>query len=65
MNDIEEKRGRGRPRKGDGSDFRLDVRIGPQEKDMLEHMEIESEKSKSELVRKSLQFYYNFNYGRW
>ena len=59
------KRGRGRPKKGVGNDGRLEVRIGPDERAALEHMLIESDKSKSELVRKALMMYYRSNRGRW
>ena len=59
------KRGRGRPKKGSGNDSRLEVRIGPEERAAIEHMLIESDKSKSELVRKALMMYYRTNRGRW
>jgi hypothetical protein len=58
-------RKRGRPRKGVGNDSRLEVRIGPEERAAIEHMLIESDKSKSELVRKALMMYYRTNRGRW
>lgn len=59
------RRGRGRPRKENGNNVRLEARIGDEEQAALEHMLIESDKSKSELVRKALMLYYHMNYGRW
>lgn len=62
----ERKRGRGRPpKRGERNDSRLEVRIGPEERAAIEHMLIESDKSKSELVRKALMMYYRTNRGRW
>lgn len=64
--ESEIKRGRGRPVKnGDGNRVRLDIRIGHNEEDALKHMLIESDKSKSELVRKAIMLYYRVNKGRW
>lgn len=59
------KVGRGRPVVGNGVGNRLDIRIGKDEKDALEHMVIESDKNKSELVRKAIMLYYRTNHGRW
>ena len=59
------KRGRGRPKKGDGIDNRLELRIGNEEKDALEHMLVESDRSKSDLVRRAIMLYYRTNRGRW
>lgn len=59
------RRGRGRPKTGKGSDFRLDLRIGPDEKSAIEHMLVESERSKSEIIRKAIMQYYRTNRGRW
>ena len=56
---------RGRPKKDSGHGLRLDVRIGQKEKEMLEHLEIESDKNKSEIIRKAIQMYYNFESKRW
>ena len=61
----EVKRGRGRPKKGDGIGDRLDIRISPAEKTALDHMLVESERSKSEIVRKAIMLYYHTNRGRW
>lgn len=56
---------RGRPKKEGSNDGRLEIRIGPEEKAALEHMLIESDKTKSELVRRALMLYYNINYNKW
>jgi hypothetical protein len=56
---------RGRPKKDYSHGLRLDVRIGQKEKEMLEHLEIESDKNKSEIIRKAIQMYYNFESKRW
>lgn len=62
---IAVKRGRGRPKKGDGVGDRLDIRIGSGEKTALEHMLVESDRTKSEIVRKAIMLYYHTNRGRW
>lgn len=59
------KRGRGRPRKEDTVNGRLEVRIGSKEQAALEHMLIESDRTKSDLIRRALMLYYSANYGRW
>jgi hypothetical protein len=58
-------RRRGRPKKGKGSDMRLEIRIGPDENSAIEHMLVESERTKSEIVRKAIMQYYRTNRGRW
>ena len=65
MDFDESKRGRGRPRTGDGHDSRLEIRIGPTERGALDHMLIESDKSKSDLVRKAIMMYYRINKRKW
>lgn len=59
------KRRRGTPKKEGSIDGRLEIRIGPEERTALEHMLIESDKTKSELVRRALMLYYNVNYNKW
>ena len=61
----ETKHVRGRPKKEGSIDGRLEIRIGPEEKAALEYMLIESDKTKSELVRRALMLYYNINYNKW
>lgn len=59
-------RGRGRPvKKGGGNNVRLDVRIGRDEQEALDHMLIESDRNKSELVRRAIMLYYRTHQGRW
>ena len=66
MNENEEiKTQRGRPRLKDGYGERLDVRISSAESSALEHMLIESNKNKSEIVRKALMTYYHLYQGKW
>lgn len=65
MNELEVKRGRGRPKKKEGIDSRLELRISAEERAALEHMLVESERTKSELVRRAILMYYRANYGRW
>ena len=65
MDDNVVRQGRGRPKKKDGIDSRLELRIGAEERAALEHMLVESEKSKSELVRRAILTYYRVNRGRW
>jgi hypothetical protein len=64
MDDVV-KRGRGRPKKRDDNSERFEIRLSKDERAMLEHMEIESNKTKAEHIRKALRMYYNANYGRW
>ena len=59
------RRGRGRPKKEESINGRLEIRIGPSEKAALEHMVIESDKTKSDIIRRALMTYYNMNYGKW
>lgn len=60
-----ESRGRGRPRRGEGYGERLDIRIGPDEQAALQHMLIESDRTKSEIVRSAILMYYHAAWGRW
>ena len=65
VDDILERRGRGRPKKEGKNDTRLELRISEEERAALEHMLVESDRSKSELVRKAIMTYYRSNFGRW
>lgn len=56
---------RGRPKKEESNNGRLEIRIGPKEQAALEHMLIESDRTKSDLIRRALMMYYSANYGRW
>lgn len=61
----EMKRTRGRPRKPEPYNIQLKGRISQSEQEMLEHMLIESDKSKSDLLRRMIRTYYHSMYGRW
>lgn len=63
--DRDGKRGRGRPKKREDNSVRFELRLSRQEQEMLDHMGIESDKTKSDIIRKALALYYNANYGRW
>lgn len=65
MDEEFEKRGRGRPKKGSGFEERLEIRIGPGEQEAIDHMLIESDRSKSEIIRRAIMLYYRMNKGRW
>ena len=59
------KRGRGRPRFREDNSSRFEMRLDREEREMLDHMEHVSGKTKSDLVRRAVLLYYNINYGRW
>jgi hypothetical protein len=59
------KRGRGRP-KMDGSRRNAHtVRFDDEEEAMLGHLEIESDKNKSDILRKALRTYYKIESRKW
>ena len=59
------KRGRGRPKK-DSSRRRVHtVRFDDEEETMLDHLGIESDDSKSDILRKALRTYYKFESRKW
>ena len=63
--DDRTKRGRGRPKTENPNDIQLKGWIGKAEQEMLEHMLIESDKSKSELLRTMVRVYYYTRHGNW
>lgn len=63
--DIITKRGRGRPKIAEPNNIQLKGWISKKEQDMLEHMLMESDKSKSELLRKMVRIYYHTHQGNW
>ena len=65
MGDTVVKRGRGRPKKEKPNNIRYEARISQEEQEMMEHMLIESDKSKSELTRRMIQTYYRLYPGKW
>lgn len=56
----ERKRGRGRPLKEDSFNERLNIRVGENDADMLNHLMIETERTKSDIIRSAIKFYYNY-----
>ena len=61
MDDKSEyKRGRGRPAKEDSFNERLNIRVGENDADMLNHLVIETDRTKSDIVRSAIKFYYNY-----
>ena len=62
---IGKSNGRGRPKKDESINGRLEIRIGPREQAALEHMKIESDRTKSDLIRRALMLYYKVNKGKW
>lgn len=55
---VEEKRGRGRPKKNESRRKVTGVRFDEEEQAMLEHLEIETGMNMTEIVRKALRTYY-------
>lgn len=63
--EVFEKRGRGRPKKEEPVNIPLKGWITRQEQDMIEHILIESDRSKSELLRRMIRTYYYTYKGKW
>ena len=63
--DDRTRRGRGRPKAEEPNDIQLKGWISRAEQDMLEHMLVESDKSKSELLRAMVRVYYYTRHGNW
>lgn len=58
--ELQPRRGRGRPME-DGARRRIrSVRFDENEEDMLRHLEIETGLSVTDIVRKAVRLYYNF-----
>lgn len=56
---------RGRP-KIDGSRQNLhSVRFDEDEESMLNHLEVETDESKSDIIRKALRYYYKMESTKW
>lgn len=60
MEEDKQKCGRGRPKKDKSLGDCCRVRLNDNDKSMLDHLIIEKDISKSEIIRKALRFYYNF-----
>lgn len=56
-----EKRGRGRPKKDNSMRKRLDLLLGDDDKNKLDHLAYMNNCSKSEMVRKTIKYYYYKN----
>ena len=63
--DSEEKRGRGRPKKKDSRRNTHTVRFDSEEEAMLDHLEVESDDSISDIMRKALRTYYKIQSRKW
>lgn len=59
------KRGRGRPKKEETCSIQLKGWISQNEQDMFNHILIESDKSKSEILRRMIRTYYHTYRGKW
>ena len=57
---IEQLRGRGRPAKNDSFNDRIIFRVGEDDTDMLNHLMIETDRTKSDIIRSAIKFYYNY-----
>lgn len=57
-------RKRGRPKKSESNSVRFELRLPPEEKAMLDQMEFETDRSKSDHLRRALLAYYNAGYWR-
>ena len=62
---LEDKIRRVRPKKEESINGRLEIRIGPKEQAALNHMVIESDRTKSDIIRRALMLYYKVNKGKW
>ena len=62
---VEERRGRGRPRKNESRRNTHTVRFDDAEEAMLSHLGVESEDSKSDILRKALRTYYKIQSKKW
>lgn len=61
MEDNDEQIGKkGRPAKEDSFNERIIIRVGENDTDMLNHLMIETERTKSDIVRSAIKFYYNY-----
>ena len=64
MNDVEEKRGRGRPREEGARRKIVGIRFDDEELAMIEHLEIETGESMTDIVRKAIRTYYPIRLSR-
>ena len=59
------KRGRGRPRKEGSYKETISLRLEDKDMDILRHLEIESDDSRSDILRKALRTYYHLQSKKW
>lgn len=59
------KRGRGRPKKSESRKNTHTVRFDEEEEAMLNHLGVESEGNKSDILRKALRTYYRIESKKW
>lgn len=59
------KRGRGRPRKEEIHTEMVSLRLEDKDMDLLRHLEIESDDTRSDILRKALRTYYHIRSKKW
>lgn len=59
------RRGRGRPKKSESRRNTHTVRFDDAEEAMLDHLEVESDDSISDIMRKALRTYYRIESKKW
>ena len=59
------KRGRGRPKKEESYTEMICTRLDDKDMSMLQHLEIESEDTRSDIMRKALRTYYHIRSKTW
>lgn len=62
---LQTKHKRGRPRQDGSRNNTHTVRFDDEEEAMLGHLEVESDKSKSDILRKALRTYYRIESKKW
>lgn len=65
MNTEEKKSKLGRPREDSARRNTHTVRFDDTEESMLTHLEIESDDTKSDILRKALRIYYGIQSSKW
>lgn len=61
----ESKRRRGRPKKEEKHMDMVSLRLEDEDMDMLRHLEIESDDTRSDILRKALRTYYHIRSKKW
>lgn len=65
QDDVKTQSRRGRPKKDSSFGNAHTVRFDDEEEAMLGHLEIESDRSKSDILRKALRTYYQIESRKW